>query len=161
MFNLQSRGSNTNTVIKITPNNAFHTKNCTIKPFKSLGEVWALNFWWFLVARELCSLPKLFKAGVLQKKKKKETIFFFWTGPVNYIFKNHYNNLTLPSEILFYYQIIPIYASENCSSRQRQTKAPRGKQRLISVQTDRRLAKYCRVSCQHNLIYDSCLRGWP
>lgn len=122
-------------VIKITPNNAFHTRSCTIKSFKSLGEVWAWNFWYCSVARELCSLN-------CSKQVPLKKIFFPLQSLLTALKKIHYNNPTFPSKILFFYQIMPIYASENCSSLLRQH-TPRANQLLISSHAD---SKPCKVS---------------
>lgn len=66
VFNLQTRGSNTNAVIKITPNHAFHTGSCTIKSHKSLGGSLSPELL-ILLSCQRTLLPELFKAGAIKK----------------------------------------------------------------------------------------------
>lgn len=62
-------------VIKITPNNAFPTRSCTIKSLQSLGGRLGIEFL-ILLSCQRTLLPELLKAGAVKKTNKQTTLFF-------------------------------------------------------------------------------------
>lgn len=62
-------------VIKITPNNAFPTRSCTIKSLKSLGGRLGIEFL-ILLSCQRTLLPELLKAGAVKKQTNKQLFFF-------------------------------------------------------------------------------------